>query len=862
MEGEKMSDISGDIKQILEGISQPGLAVRENGIVVFANEASVKLAARGDGSLAGKNIEEIFPKKWSLNFRKSAKRSIDTGESVKFEETDIFAGKIIRTENNVFTSAGCAQEASLVFVIMTLRSAEEGALDISETGSDLAFGEKSFLGRQVKFILSATRTNLDIIDSAFNVRYVDDAWRKVYGDPDGKKCYEYFMDKNEPCRGCGVVESMADKKTVITEEVLVKENNRVVQVTTIPFQSESGEWLFAEVNVDISKRKEMEDEIKHMNVFLDSIIENMPNMIFLKKADDLSFVKFNRAGEELLGYKREELLGKTDHDIFPKEQADFFEKKDREALSGSGEVDISKEPINTRYKGSRILHTQKVPIRNEKGEAVFLMGVSEDITEKVRSEDELHKQWGLLSNLMDNIPFFVFWKDRESVYLGCNKAFAEVSGVGDPASIVGKTDYDLTWKKEESDFFRKIDREVMERGEPVLNIEEPQLQADGKEAIVLTSKVPLRDINGNITGILGIYTDITERKEKELRLKLFKDLMDQSSDSLFLINGDTGFFLDVNAQVSSSLGYSREELLKMGVMDIETAFSCEEELKTFIAELKIAGSLVFRGEHRKKGGGTFQVEVNLKYVEMEQNRYIIAVARDITERMEFELQLRDSEEKYRTIFANTGTMMAIVNGERYIKMANSRFQRFFGFDPETSDRAIRMDDIVHEDDLNEVKNYHRLRRIDPESAPSSYEVKMKDSSGKPRVTHVTVAMIPGTDMSVLSFLDFTDIKEKEIELEKQSDILNSTNKALEHKVAELNDALGHIKRLEGLVPICSSCKKIMKTGSDPKKTESWVNIEKYISDRTEASFTHGLCPDCIGKLYGDYVAKKKKKSTE
>jgi PAS domain S-box-containing protein len=607
-------------------------------------------------------------------------------------------------------------------------------------GSDVGSGKNDFLGKQVRFILSATKTNLDIIDSAFNIRYVDEAWRKFYGDPEGKKCYEYFMDRNEPCQGCGVMESMASKKTVIAEEVLAKENNRVVQVTTIPFQSESGEWLFAEVNVDISKRKEMEEEIKHMNVFLDSIIENMPSMVFLKKADDLSFVKFNRAGEELLGYEREELLGKTDHDFFPKEQADFFEERDRETLSGDREVDISREPIDTKYKGRRILHTKKVPIRNENGEAVFLMGVSEDITEKVSFEEEKNKQ--------------------------------------------------------------------------------------------------------------------------ELKLKLFRDLMDQSSDSLFLVNGDTGNFIDVNEQTIFSLGYSREELLNMGVMDVETAVSSEEELRTFITELKVSGSMVFRGEHRKKGGEVFPVEVNLKYVEMEKACYIIAVARDITERMEFEKQLKSSEEKYRTIFSNTGTVMAIVDTDRYIKMANGEFRKFFGFDPGTSDPPRRIDEIVHEEDLDEVKNYHRLRRIDPASAPSSYGVKMKDSSGHMRETHVTVAMIPGTEMSVFSFLDLTDIKKKELELEKQRDLLDSTNKALEHKVAELNDALGHIKRLEGLVPICSSCKKIMKTGSDPKKTDSWVNIEKYISDRTEASFTHGICPDCIGKLYGDYVLKRKKERND
>src|SRR6185503_7506214 len=91
--------------------------------------------------------------------------------------------------------------------------------------------------------------------------------------------------------------------------------------------------------------------------FLDSIIENIPNMVFVKDAKDLRFVLFNRAGEELLGRPRAEILGKTDYDFFPKEEADFFTAKDREVLASGRVLDIPEEPIVTADKGVRILHT-------------------------------------------------------------------------------------------------------------------------------------------------------------------------------------------------------------------------------------------------------------------------------------------------------------------------------------------------------------------------------------------------------------------------------------------------------------------------------------------------------------------------
>jgi PAS domain S-box-containing protein len=125
--------------------------------------------------------------------------------------------------------------------------------------------------------------------------------------------------------------------------------------------------------------------------FLKNIIENIPNMIFVKDADTLSFVRFNKAGEQLLGYSREELLGKTDYNFFPKEEADFFAAKDREALGSKTLVDIPEEKIITKANEERILHTKKIPILDENGAANFLLGISEDITERKTLEEQLNQ---------------------------------------------------------------------------------------------------------------------------------------------------------------------------------------------------------------------------------------------------------------------------------------------------------------------------------------------------------------------------------------------------------------------------------------------------------------------------------------
>ena len=143
--------------------------------------------------------------------------------------------------------------------------------DITER--KLAANEVKAIKTQMEFILGATKTGLDIIDAKFNIHYIDPEWKKVYGDYAGHKCYQYFMDRNTPCPDCGVVKALQTKSIIVTEEVMLKEKSRPIQVTTIPFQNDAGEWLAAEVNVDITERKRAEERLQQTNQDLETAIE-------------------------------------------------------------------------------------------------------------------------------------------------------------------------------------------------------------------------------------------------------------------------------------------------------------------------------------------------------------------------------------------------------------------------------------------------------------------------------------------------------------------------------------------------------------------------------------------------------------
>jgi PAS domain S-box-containing protein len=139
---------------------------------------------------------------------------------------------------------------------------------------------------------------------------------------------------------------------------------------------------------DITERTRVDKELRDANAFLDAIVENIPLMLFIKESASLRFVRFNRAGEDLLGWPRQSLVGKSDFDFWPRDQAEFFVQKDRETVKRGDVVEIDEEPIQTRHQGVRILHTKKVPILDPSGNPLYLLGISEDITERRRIEKE------------------------------------------------------------------------------------------------------------------------------------------------------------------------------------------------------------------------------------------------------------------------------------------------------------------------------------------------------------------------------------------------------------------------------------------------------------------------------------------
>jgi len=194
---------------------------------------------------------------------------------------------------------------------------------------------------------------------------------------------------------------------------------------------------FVSTGKDITARMLAENENQRTQALLHSMVENLPNMLFVKDAKNLRFVRFNKAAEELLGYSRDEMLGKSDYDFFTKEEADFFTSKDRQVLNGDQIHDIPEEPIHTRHKGVRLLRTKKIPILDETGKPLYLLGISEDITERKRTEEALARSTVEWTYAMDFIEESLYLVDLEDKVVRANRAFYQFTGLT-PETTVGR----------------------------------------------------------------------------------------------------------------------------------------------------------------------------------------------------------------------------------------------------------------------------------------------------------------------------------------------------------------------------------------------------------------------------------------
>lgn len=273
------------------------------------------------------------------------------------------------------------------------------------------------------------------------------------------------------------------------------------------------------ISNDISERKKAEIKRIESEEFLENIVDNIPNMIFIKNADKLDFEMVNKAAEELMGHSREEFMGKTDYDFFSKDEADFFIQKDREVLQKKKLLDIPEETINTKKLGQRILHTKKIPLLNTEGEPQYLLGISEDITELKKAEKIINESEGLLRGLFDNMPngMSVYQvkndgsKGSDYIIKEFNQTSQKIEGMK-REDVIGRSLKDIRPEIDEYGLI-PIFKKVWETGNPIhfpAKIYIDEKYANWYENYVF--KAPTGEV-------VAIYVDVTEQEKAKEKIQ-------------------------------------------------------------------------------------------------------------------------------------------------------------------------------------------------------------------------------------------------------------------------------------------------------------------------------------------------------
>jgi PAS domain S-box-containing protein len=288
---------------------------------------------------------------------------------------------------------------------------------------------------------------------------------------------------------------------------------------------------------------------------------------------------------------------------------------------------LSPDPISSELPFTQIF----LPVLQNLGRAIRLCRESEQRTQNLAAD--LNDSHALLQTIIDTVPTRVFWKDRNLRYLGCNPAFVHDAGKSSPADVINHDDYAMAWSAQ-ADLYRTDDRRVMDSGVAKLSYDEPQTTPDGSTIWLRTSKVPLKSHTDEVIGVLGIYEDITERKQAEFKLKeseaRYRAAFNNSIDAVNINRLSDGVYIDINQGFLEIVGYQRDEVIGRSSLELNI-WADPADRQKLVAALKTQGYCRnLEARFLRKDGSHLWGLMSASVMEVDGIACILSVTRDIT----------------------------------------------------------------------------------------------------------------------------------------------------------------------------------------------------------------------------------------
>ncbi|RAS30972.1 EAL and GGDEF domain-containing protein [Paraburkholderia bryophila] len=333
------------------------------------------------------------------------------------------------------------------------------------------------------------------------------------------------------------------------------------------------------------------------------LFDDHPVPMYIFDRETMRFLAVNAAAIQQYGYSESEFLGMTIRAIRPNAEIARLESHlQRSDMAPRGRT-MAGIWHHRRKDGSTISADISYHALNFMGRAAFFV-LADDVTDQINAEAEAQRSNQMLEAVIDNIPQRIFWKDLESRYLGCNMAFARDAGLAYPEQVVGKSDSDMPWRAF-AELLGDHDKEVVSTGVPKMSFE-VDLVIDGVHRTTVTSKLPFTDGDGRVIGVLGSYTDITERKRADLALRLQSRALDASVNAILITApSPTGNLIEyVNPAFMRITGYDPAEVIghdcrvlqrddrdQEGVALIRQALGANREVSAVVRNYRKDGAL-------------------------------------------------------------------------------------------------------------------------------------------------------------------------------------------------------------------------------------------------------------------------------
>ncbi|HVO42349.1 MAG TPA: PAS domain-containing protein, partial [Aggregatilineales bacterium] len=288
-----------------------------------------------------------------------------------------------------------------------------------------------------------------------------------------------------------------------------------ILTTKIPLRDNQGRVIgLVGIGRDITERRRVEETLTEERNLLRTLIDTIPDSIYVKDSQS-RFLMNNLAHMQGLGAAPADLIGKTDFDFFPREQAERFFADDQAVIQTGQPLRHREEVVTHTVTGDRLwMDATKAPLRDRTGKIIGLVGISHNITALKQTEQALEQERTLLRTIIDNVPDYIFVKDRAGHFIASNMAHTQSVQSLRSGAIIGKTALEV-YPPKLGQQFHDDDLQVLETGDALINAERRTISPDGSDRWVLTSKVPLKDAAGCVTGLIGISRDITERRQMD-----------------------------------------------------------------------------------------------------------------------------------------------------------------------------------------------------------------------------------------------------------------------------------------------------------------------------------------------------------